>query len=195
MPDWKIIRIVEDVQARDADRWLIVYAVAPEYAPDGVFSFSVPKGILNTCAAVYEYDLDNPDEVDDLFDHVMSTPMLSLVPTASGPPRRSVAPGGADRHGAFGGHPGDLRAAIKARVADFKAGAGRLTAAEVVELDIPGMPSAADPGENPKYILKRDMLSRLDKDRVRRDMQVHRRERELVMEEIARKGEKNAASR
>jgi hypothetical protein len=178
MSDWEIIRIVEDVGAADGDRWLIVYRVAAEFSPNGEYSFSLPKGLLNTYAAAYEYDLDDSAEVDALFDHVMSVPMLKMEDSSPGLARHSSGVQyGASANEVFRAHPGDLKRGVQSRIAEMKRGAAQLKVAPTVRLDIPGMPAAADPAENPKYILKRDMVARLDRAKVAEGVQAYRRER------------------
>lgn len=177
MPDWEIVRIVEDVHASDSPRWLVVYRVPTTVSPDGIYSVSMPKGLLNSFAAAYEYDIDNPREVDDLFDHVMSAPMFKLLP-ASLTTEADLTP---LTDSAFTHDPLDVKRAVKARIIELKAGAGRLKPADRVELDIAGMPSAVNGSENPKYIIKRDMVAQLDKERIDRTRRAHRQERERIM--------------
>jgi hypothetical protein len=183
MTTWEIVRIDEDPgPTPDEDRWLVSYRVPLDYSPDGTFSYSFPKNSMNKWATLYEYDVTDPGQTDELFDYVMSRPQLKARPLAappvSGHPLR-VTPEEATRVAALSddvnaarlaAHPvhaltspaGELRAAIKKGVGAMKRGEAPLIAAPSVGLSIDGMPAIADGSENPKYILKRDLEARLD---------------------------------
>lgn len=177
MSDWEIIRIKDDPAASDTERWTIVYQVPVEYAPDGVFSLSIPKATLNVHAAAYEYDIDDPDQVDALFDHVMTRPMLTASvlgePAPSGlaslmRSKNSTADVLRRTRDGFRGRevylrdPAELRADIKAGIDAMKGGVARLKPAAQVELHRSGeLVGMADMSENPKYIVMRDMVARL----------------------------------
>lgn len=173
MGDWEIARIVEDLGSPDADRWLIVYNVSTDIAPDGVFSMSVPKAVLNTYAALFEYDVTDPEQVDDLFDHVMSVPMMQDVLHREGRLAEKVNP--------FKVAPHAGKASVKGLVSELKAGKAQLKAGVSVRLEISGMPEDADPSENPKYMLKRDMVGRLDLAGIEKLRQACRDERQNQM--------------
>ena len=170
MGDWKITRIVEDLGSPDADRWLVVYQVSTDVAPDGVFSMSLPKAVLNTYAALFEYDVTDPEQLDDLFDHVMSIPMMQDTLWREGRMAEQVKP--------FDVAPHAGRARLKGLIGELKAGKAQLKAAPAVALEIRGMPDEADPAENPKYILKRDMLARIEPDAVAKMREMCRAERQ-----------------
>lgn len=170
MGDWEITRIVEDLGSPDGDRWLVVYQVSTDVAPDGVFSMSMPKAVLNTYAALFEYDVTDPEHLDDLFDHVMSIPMMQDTLHQEGRMAEHVKP--------FDVAPHAGRARLKGLIGELKAGKAQLKAAPGVALEIRGMPNQADPSENPKYILKRDMLARIDAGGVAKLQEMYRTERQ-----------------
>lgn len=68
--DWVITEIREDYDGAE-DRWLVIYNVPKAYASDGVFSFSFPKSSFSYRAAEFGYDVDDPDDREVLFQHVM----------------------------------------------------------------------------------------------------------------------------
>lgn len=185
MSEWEIIRIEEDPgPTPDQDRWLIVYRVPPEYSPDGTFSYSFPKSSMNKFAALYKYDITDSGQVDELFDYIMSRPMLKARPRDVGLPAGHPATMTAEvatrvdslsdavNAARLAAHPvhaltapaARLRADIKAGIAAMKRGEAPLVAHGAVALNIAGMPAVADGAENPKYILKRDLTARLDPD-------------------------------
>jgi hypothetical protein len=197
MNEWEIVRIEDDPGASAADdRWLVVYSVPLEYSP-GTFSYSFPKSIMNTYAALYEYDVDDPGQVDDLFDFIMSRPMLKARPLDAGMPSGhpslltaeaatridSLSPSvnaarlAAHPKHALSASPAQLRATIKDGIAAMKRGEAPLVAGREVALRISGMPDVAGGSENPKYILKRDMVARLNKDRVAAGRNHYRQQR------------------
>ncbi|MEV0236864.1 hypothetical protein [Nonomuraea sp. NPDC050786] len=199
MPDWEIIRIKDDPAAVDTPRWTIVYSVPTEYSPDGVFSHSTPKSILNTYAAAFEYDVEDETQVGLLFDHVMTRPMLTAQ--RFGPPapdslakalerRDAVADALSKAAEACKGRqvylrdPAELRADVAAGIAHMKRGLARLKPAAQVELHEAGrFVGMADLAENPKYILMRDMVSRLRPDLIEVGRRVFREQRALRMAE------------
>jgi hypothetical protein len=203
MSDWEIIRIKDDVAASDTERWTIVYQVPVEYAPDGVFSLSIPKATLNVHAAAYEYDIDNPAQVDALFDHVMTRPMLTASvigePAASGMAslmrsKSSMADVLRKTRDGFRGRevylrdPAELRADIKAGIDAMKGGVARLKPAAQVELHRGGeLVGMADMSENPKYIVMRDMVSRLQPENIAAGREFFRQQRQLLMAQAGRK--------
>lgn len=71
MHDWKILEVREDVQSDDGERWLVIFQVPLEYSSDGIFSYSFLKSTFNFRAAEFDYDIDDEDELDELFEHVM----------------------------------------------------------------------------------------------------------------------------
>lgn len=187
MSEWEIVRIEEDPGPTPAeDRWLVSYRVPLEYSPDGTFSYSFPKSSMNKFAALYEYDIDDPTHVDELFDYIMSRPMLVARPLDAGVPAGhpalltaevvtrvesasaavNVARLAAHPTHALNTPPEQLRAAIKAGIQAMKDGEVPLVAGGKVQLGIRGMPQQSDGAENPKYILKRDLVARLDRDHV-----------------------------
>ena len=195
MTDWEIIRIKDDPVARDVERWSIVYSVPAEYSLDGGFTHSLPKNLLNTYAAAYEYDVDDEQQVSDMFDHVLTMPMLT-APMIGRPPQGSLvtrmaaaddvgktlaqARTSLDGRQTYLRDPEELRAEIKAGIGHMKAGAARLKPAAQVELHASGeFVGMADMSENPKYIVMRDMVSRLRPDLIEVGRKVFREQRVL----------------
>lgn len=195
MADWEIIRIKDDPAATDVPRWTIVYRVPLEYAPDGVLSHSTPKARLNTFAVAYEYDIEDSEQVSDMFDHMLTVPMLT-APTIGQPVKGSFAarmtaddPVGtvlAKSRTACRGQapylrdPAELRTEVKAGIEEMKRGLARLKPAAQVELHASGkFVEMADMSENPKYIVMRDMVSRLRPDLIAVGRKDFRQQRKL----------------
>lgn len=185
--DWEIARIVEDLGARDAERWLIVCTVPDVVAPDGIYSTSMPKTMLNAYAAAYEYNIEDPEHMDQLFDLVLNIPMLSYaksVPVTADALLQDGAEASADAlergraatsESVWLRRPEVLRADVKAGIDVMKAGHARLDPAPVVDLSIRGLPAVVrQDEENPKYIVKRDMVSRIDPKVVARNLEIYR---------------------
>jgi hypothetical protein len=195
--DWEIIRIKDDPASQGNERWTIVYSVPVEYAPDGVFSFSIPKNILNSIAAAFEYDIADADDLDAAFDHLMTYPMLTAPllrepePDGFGALLRSDAvalrPVASARTAVNGSdlyarHPAQLRETVRAGIGEMKAGLARLGPAGRVELHESGMFVAmADTVENPKYLVMQDMVSRLLPGNVEKGREFHRSKRAALM--------------
>ena len=191
--DWDIIRIVEDLGSPDAERWMIVYQVPTDISDDGILSVSIPKTLFNSYAAAYEYDIDDPAQLDELFDLVMTTPMLSHVKAADA--GRSAALAGdiaatedtltrcrsAMHGGMWQRSPEELRADVKAGIGMLKSGVARLKPAARVELQGRGLPEVAPAEENPKYIVMRDMVAHIDPDLVAKRRAAYRDVRAKAM--------------
>ncbi|MFD1547022.1 hypothetical protein [Nonomuraea guangzhouensis] len=198
MSDWDIIRIKDDVAA---GRWTIVYNVPTEYAPDGIFSFSMPKDAFNSVAVAFEYDIENSGHVDDMFDHLMTYPMLAAplvgepASDGFGALMRSGDPAGSpyvDARNAvtssadlYSRHPADLRSSIKAGISGMKAGVARLRPAPQVELHEAGrLIEVADLSDNPKYIVMQDMAARLRPENIVQGRKIFQRRRTTKMGDI-----------
>ncbi|GAA3027185.1 hypothetical protein [Streptosporangium longisporum] len=80
---WALVDVHADVQP-DGDRWLLIYNVPAAYASDGTYSVSYPAGMINDWAATYGYDLDDPAEVDALWDHLIYAPYIAEVARLEG---------------------------------------------------------------------------------------------------------------
>ncbi|MFI7449533.1 hypothetical protein ACIBQX_18700 [Nonomuraea sp. NPDC049714] len=193
MSDWSIIRIKDDAAAKGSERWTIVYSVPVEYAPDGVFSFSIPKNSLNSVAAAFEYDIEDHDQADAMFDHLMTYPMLTapvigepdaggfgaLMRSGSATARPLAgAKAAVDGTNLYARDPAELRESIMAGIGEMKAGLARLQPAEKVELHEAGrFVAMADTSENPKYLVMQDMMSRLLPGNIEKGREFHRSKR------------------
>lgn len=71
MNGWTVVEVREDNDAGDFDRWLVLFSVPKDISADGTFSFSLPKDTFNFKAAELGVDVDDEEDVDLLFDHVM----------------------------------------------------------------------------------------------------------------------------
>ena len=85
MTDWVLTDVAEDSQAQD-ERWLLVYQVPAEYAPDGTYSVSMPKGMLADFAITHGFDPADPDDASAAFDYLLHLPFMQEVA------RRGVEP-------------------------------------------------------------------------------------------------------
>lgn len=198
MADWDIIRIKDDSPAPTSERWTIVYSVPTHYSPDGVFSLSMPKNVLNSVAVAFEYDFENDDDVNDMFDHLITRPMFTFPLPADPPPgdftalmhfdngheaqflngaRRAV-----DGTDMYTRDPAELRENVKVGIDLLKGGLGRIKPAGQVELHEAGrMVGLADMSENPKYLVMRDMVSRLRPDNIVEGLRIFRDRRRTRM--------------
>lgn len=77
--EWRLKEIHEDVRADDGERWTLIYEVPPECASDGTYTVSMPKDIATHWAAAYGYDPADPQDVEDLLDHVLYMAYLQEV--------------------------------------------------------------------------------------------------------------------
>lgn len=84
MNDWKIIDVIDDLESGDGARMLIVYSVSTKYAHDGVYSASIPKDHFNMIAAAFGYDIDDEEDRQDLFDHVVHQGFMHAVKSKRG---------------------------------------------------------------------------------------------------------------
>lgn len=75
--EWIITDLYNDIQIDEAnDRCLLIYEVPIEHAADGIYSVSMPKNMITDFAATYGYDLDDPADVDDLWEHLIHLPYM-----------------------------------------------------------------------------------------------------------------------
>jgi hypothetical protein len=80
--DWTLTDLHDDVQERESqDRWLLLYETPPELGATG-YSVSYPKSMVTGFAATYGYDLDDPADVDIMFDHLFHLPFVREVALA-----------------------------------------------------------------------------------------------------------------
>lgn len=78
MTEWTLVDVVDDPADDPAeDRWLLVYQVPSEYAPDGIYSVSVPKELLGGFAAAYGFD--PVAEAEAAFDYLVHLPFMQEV--------------------------------------------------------------------------------------------------------------------
>lgn len=78
--EWNLIDLHNDVYDNlEDDRWLLIYKVPEEIIAGGDYSVSYPKNMANSFAATYEYDVDNQDDIDEMFEHLMYRPMMIEV--------------------------------------------------------------------------------------------------------------------
>lgn len=147
MTGWEVVDLRED-----GDRWLVIYNVPAEYAPDGTYSVSFPKSMYNQYAAIFEYDLDSQQDVDDLFDHVTYIAYVNAVLHKEGRGHEVVA-------SPYDVDPAEAKATIKAQVAEFKKNRPIMQGRQVRE-------SMAAPSNDIHGALRNDMIQRLDKTNV-----------------------------
>ena len=80
MADWVLDNVHDDPAEDPADdRWLLVYRVPPEYAPDGTYSVSMPKGMLAGFAVAHGFDPTDPADVEAAFDYLVHYPFMVEV--------------------------------------------------------------------------------------------------------------------
>lgn len=78
MEDWVVTEILEDHDGVD-ERWVVIFNVPKNYAADGVFSYSFPKKTFAYRAAEFGYDIDDPDDREALFQHVLHEGYLAAT--------------------------------------------------------------------------------------------------------------------
>lgn len=171
MSEWQIIEIREDVEHSDAERWLVVYRTPIEYAPgSGIYSYSFPKDIFHNWAAVYGYNVDDPQDVEALFDHVTYHAYINEVLRKEGRADEIVANPfelGAD----------EARARVQAHVAEFKA-SRPLAAAPAARL-----PGGRSP--HPHDVIRADMATRLDRAAVDKHVEAVAHARKIALAQVA----------
>ena len=86
MDEWSVIEINEDFDGVH-ERWEVVFSVPTKYAWNGRFSYSFPKKTFSYRAAEFGYDVDDPEEREALFQHVLHEAYLATTGqlTANGP--------------------------------------------------------------------------------------------------------------
>lgn len=78
MEDWEVAEILEDHDGVE-ERWLVIFNVPEKYAHDGRFSYSFPKKTFAYRAAEFGYDIDDPDDREALFQHVLHEGYLAAT--------------------------------------------------------------------------------------------------------------------
>jgi hypothetical protein len=76
--DWKLVEIFDDVGGGE-ERWLLVFEVPTEFAPDGRWCSSFPKTIVNDVAGVYHMDIDSDEHLEEMIDHVLFHPCVDVI--------------------------------------------------------------------------------------------------------------------
>jgi hypothetical protein len=152
---WTLKGMHEDLHAEEADdRWLLTYEVPAEFAHDGTYSVSFPKDMVNHMAVTYGYDVDDPVDIEDLFDHLFHMAYMTEVARREGRVHEAT-------WNPYELKPESARQVIKDQVTELKrtrpirhGGKADLTnplTAKVTVVD------------DPIDIVKRDMLSRVDR--------------------------------
>ncbi|HEX2014310.1 MAG TPA: hypothetical protein VLA68_03695 [Nitrososphaera sp.] len=78
--EWELVDFYDDINEDPSnDRWLLEYNVPAEVASNGLYSVSYPKNIANSWAATYDYDITSDDDIDEMFDHIMYSPMMQEI--------------------------------------------------------------------------------------------------------------------
>lgn len=109
--EWVIRSVVEDADGTEP-RWLVLFDVPTEYAPDGVYSVSMPKDIVQNYAALYGYDVDDPADMDELHDYILHTAYMGEVDRRKGESAEKFHP--------YKNRMEDARAAVSVSLAAFK---------------------------------------------------------------------------
>lgn len=154
MSGWEVVSVLEDLDSEDGHRWLIVYRVPVEYAPDGVYSVSLPKDIFNGWAAIYGYDVDDPQDVEALFDHVTYQAYINEVLRREGRADEII-----DNPFHLGAD--EARARVQAHVAEFKQ-SRPITQSQMVKVAAGDLVAGAR-NVDVHDVIRADMHARLDK--------------------------------
>ncbi|GIH26079.1 hypothetical protein Aph01nite_43890 [Acrocarpospora phusangensis] len=156
---WKMLRVDEDLESEKTPRWLMVFEVPQEYAPDGVYSVSIPKGLVNDWAAVFEYDMARQDHVDDLLDYLVYFAYINEALRREGRADEVLSdPLALD--------PGQARSMIKGQLSEFKA-----ERPIVQEADL-NRTMSATVSAGPLDVLKSAMRERIDHDLIGKNQQM-----------------------
>jgi len=192
--DWVLSDVHDDQHDDPAeDRWLLIYQVpAPEYAPDGTYSVSMPKGMLAEFAAAYGFDPGDPGDVQVAFDYLIHQPFMVEVA------RRGQAPfTGEGVMREVAANPLEMPAATARRLAEEHLAAfkrvhrvvSKAPAVRASGLTRPGamvavQALAAAPEVSMLDAVKADMIARVDPGRVRQAMEFAEAARARVQERV-----------
>jgi hypothetical protein len=156
--EWKLTDLYDDVHVREhEDRWLLTYNVPSELEHDGVYSVSMPKNMINDFASTYGYDLDDEQDVKDMFEHLFNLPFVREIARREG------------RNAEASANPYEMpvetaKRLAKTQVQEFKQNGHRLVAVaeKVAKRGAGGLVTDGDI----LGFLRRDMLSRASKNAV-----------------------------
>lgn len=155
MDQWHVVGVHDDTDSSDGERWLITYQVPLAYAPDGFYSASIPKGLVNNWAALYDYDVDDPQELDELLDYVLYTVYMDEVLRKEGRRHELVSDPFGD--------PAEAKASIRAHLKDFKKARPLVQTADAkLQRKAAAGKSVGDLHD----VIKQDMKSRIDREAI-----------------------------
>lgn len=169
---WEIVRLQEDLTNPDDERWLITYSVPAEYATNGVYSYSFPKSMFNSYAAVFGYDANDPEQVEDLFEHVLQWAHTGEVLRREGS-SADVDP--------FAVTAGQARAAVKANIERARKA---LPVVERQSAVVAARGAASAEVGSVLDAIRADMLSRLDPEAIAVQQQAVQRARESTVKAL-----------
>jgi len=191
--EWTLVDVHDDPHDDPAeDRWLLVYRVpAPDYAPDGIYTVSVPKAALNNVAPVYGFDVGDPADAEAAFDYLMHLPAMQEVARRQAEPFTAE---GMARQVSM--NPYEMPAEAARRLADE-----HLAAFKRVHRIVSDAPAARASGIRPGATVtahalaapasvsmldavRADMIARIDADRVRQVMELAETARAQVQERM-----------
>lgn len=83
--EYELVDLHDDVHVNEhEDRWLLTYNVPSELVEQGVYSVSMPKNMINDFASTYGYDLDDEQDVGDMFEHLFNLPFVREIARREG---------------------------------------------------------------------------------------------------------------
>jgi hypothetical protein len=159
MGPWVVRELIAD--AIDPNRWLVTFNVPAEFAGGGgIYSMSIPRDLMNHWAPAYGYNISNPDDIDELFEHIIYYLYLMEIDN-----REKNASGGAAPLAVTMSVPRSVREITRERIAALK------EVAPIVQNPPPPAPEgaslrSASVSTNVLGDLKADMISRIDPEQV-----------------------------
>lgn len=186
--DWVLTDVADDSQD---DRWLLVYQVPSEYAPDGTYSVSMPKDMLTDFAAAYGFDPADPDDAEAAFEYLIHLPAMQEVARRAADP---FAAQGMERQVAM--NPYEMSSEVARRLCE-----AHLAAFKRVHRIVSDAPAARASGIRPGTTVaaralaapasvsmldavKADMIARVDSRRARQAAQLAEIARMQVQEQM-----------
>ncbi|MEU9888019.1 hypothetical protein [Sphaerisporangium sp. NPDC051011] len=176
---WTLIDLYDDVhEAEEDDRWLLTYQVPVEVTHSGIFSYSYPKNMAINYAAVYGYDISDPADVDELFDHVSYQGYMWETLRQDG---RLLEL----QHNPFEMETSVARSLVRGVVSELKASRPIRHAARPQLKSLKGTSALLRSGDQTLHdVLKRDLVARLDPEAVATHRELAAQSRVVVQDRM-----------
>ncbi|GAA4560489.1 hypothetical protein GCM10023193_20670 [Planotetraspora kaengkrachanensis] len=162
---WVLSHLVDDVTTAE-ERWTLAFEVpqgGPLGAGGGLHGVSLPKAIVNDWAAVYGYDLDTDEGLEQVVDHMLYFGYLETVlPEIGEHPTDNLSPMAFSQEAAKG--------RVQDKIADFKKKWEIKQKHQDVEIRTAGGPARSPDrvmkGASIWEVLKQETRQRVDKEKI-----------------------------